>query len=37
MDQEQKDNKIGFKSIILFKDETLGIGAYIWISMQGKV
>ena len=26
--QQQKDKKIGFKTIILFKDQTLGIGAY---------
>ena len=25
---EQRDKKIGFKSVILFKDQTLGIGAY---------
>ena len=26
--QQQEDKKIGFKTIILFKDQTLGIGAY---------
>ena len=26
--QQQQDKKIGFKTVILFKDQTLGIGAY---------
>ena len=31
------NKKIGFKTIVLLKDQTLGIGSYQWISLQGKV